>query len=110
MEAGSLRDPATPSTGVLARRGSQGPVLGSALVDLTLLLLPPLSLGLLVTAHLAIVIGLLGQRPRWRALAAFLVPPLAVVWGFKAEMTGWCRVWLGAALVYAITLVVALES
>jgi hypothetical protein len=85
-------------------------VLGHALVDLTLLLLPPLSLGLLVTAHLAIVFGLLGQSPRWRALAGLVVPPLAVVWGWKAEMKGWCRVWLAAALGYAVTLVLALAS
>jgi hypothetical protein len=85
-------------------------VLGSALVDLTLLLLPPLSLGLLVTAHLAIVFGLLGQAPRWRALAALVLPPLALVWGSKAAMKGWCRVWLAAALTYAVTLVLALAS
>jgi len=85
-------------------------VLGQAFVDLTLLVLPPLSLGLLVTAHLAIVCGLLGQSPRWRALAALVVPPLAVVWGSKAQMKGWCRVWLAAALTYAVTLVLALAS
>ncbi|HTQ08401.1 MAG TPA: hypothetical protein VMI54_31315 [Polyangiaceae bacterium] len=85
-------------------------VQGLALVDLTLLLLPPLSLGLLVTAHLAIAVGLLGQSPRWRAFVALLVPPLAVVWGLRAGMTIWCRVWLGAAAAYAVTLVAALAS
>ncbi len=85
-------------------------MLGSALVDLTLLLLPPLSLGLLVTAHLAIVIGLWGQTPRWRALVALVVPPVAVVWGMQAQMRGWCRLWLGAALAYAVTLLIALEA
>lgn len=85
-------------------------MLGSALVDLTLLFVPPLALGLLVTAHLAIVLGLLGRSPRWRALAALVVPPLAVVWGMQAEMKIWCRVWLGSALVYVVTLVAALVS
>ena len=85
-------------------------MLGQAFVDLTRLLLPPLSLGLLVTAHLSLVLGLLGERPRWRALVALVVPPLAVVWGMKAEMKGWCRVWLAAALTYAVTFVLALAS
>ena len=31
----------------------------------------------LVTVHVAIVLGLAWQSPRWRALAAFFVPPLA---------------------------------
>jgi hypothetical protein len=85
-------------------------VQGSAPLDLALLALPPLALGLLVTAHVAIVSRLLGRTPRWRGLLALVVPPLAVVWGMKIEMRGWCRVWIAAAIVYLGTLALAVGS
>jgi len=85
-------------------------VKGSAALDITLLVLPALSLGLLVTAHLVIVARLFGQSPRWRAAVALLVPPLAPFWGAQAALKLWCRLWIGAALAYAITLLIALAS
>ncbi len=83
---------------------------GSAPLDLALLFLPPVSLALLVTAHLAIVGRLLRRVPRWRAAVALLVPPLAVVWGREEKMLGWCRLWLAACVAYALTLGLALAS
>ena len=83
---------------------------GSAPLDLALLFLPPLSLALLVTAHLAIVGRLSRRTPRWRAAVALLVPPLAVVWGREERWFGWCRLWLAAGAAYAITLTLALTS
>jgi hypothetical protein len=85
-------------------------VKGIAAVDLALLVLPPATLALFVTAHLAIVTRLFGQPPRWRAPVALLVPPLAFFWGKKAEMTGLCRLWLGALVAYAVCLALALTS
>jgi hypothetical protein len=85
-------------------------VKGSAPLDLALLFLPPVSLALLVTAHLAIVGRLARRVPRWRAAVALVVPPLAVVWGRAEAMTGWCRVWIAAAVTYAVTLGLALAS
>jgi hypothetical protein len=85
-------------------------VKGSAPLDLALLFLPPLSLGLFVTAHLGIALGLSRRAPRWRALVALVVPPLALVWGREERLFGWCRLWLGACAAYAVTLALALAS
>jgi hypothetical protein len=85
-------------------------VKGSAPLDLALLFLPPLSLALLVLAHVAIVVALVRRTPRWRAAVALVVPPLAGVWGREAKLTGWGRLWLGACIAYAVTLGIALAS
>jgi hypothetical protein len=85
-------------------------VKGLGPLDLALLLLPPAALALFLTAHLAIVTRLIGQPPRWRALAALLVPPLAFFWGKKADMNGLCRLWLGSLVAYALTLALAIAS
>ena len=77
---------------------------GPALSDLALLLLPPLSLALLVVAHLPLVAALARRTPRWRAAVALLVPPLAVLWGREEQLVGWCRLWLGACVAYVVTL------
>jgi hypothetical protein len=82
-------------------------VQGSAALDLTLLMLPPLALGLFATAHVAIVARLFGLGPRWRALVALVVPPLALFWGAEARLKLWCRLWLGALLTYSLTLALA---
>jgi hypothetical protein len=85
-------------------------VKGSAAVDLALLLLPPATLALFVTAHVAIVTRLFGQPPRWRAAVALILPPLAFFWGKKAKMIGLCRLWLAALVAYAVCLTLALTS
>ena len=79
---------------------------GSALVDVLLVLAPSLSLGLLVTAHVALVALLAGRSPRWRAAVALVVPPLAIVWG-RGSSRRWCVVWLVAAALYVVTLALA---
>jgi hypothetical protein len=62
---------------------------------------------LLVTAHLCIAAGLVRRRPRWRALAALIVVPLAP-W-FAARERMWLRVgvWGVGALGYAAARLVA---
>jgi hypothetical protein len=44
------------------------------------------------TLHVALSAVLLGHKPRWRALVAFLVPPLAPVFGLR---TGHKRLAIG---------------
>jgi hypothetical protein len=73
-------------------------------VDLTLLVLVSLSFGLLVTAEVVLVIRLAREGPAWRALVAFLVPPLAPYWGFRGQSRGWSGVWVGAFLAYLLLL------
>ena len=53
-----------------------------------------------ITAHLALVAGLVVRRPRWRALAALVVPPLAALWGWRSGMRGRAAVWLAGAMGY----------
>jgi hypothetical protein len=85
-------------------------VKGSAALDLALLLLPPMALAVFATAHVAIVTRLYAEPPRWRAAVALILPPLAYFWGKRAAMNGLCRLWLGALVGYALTLVFALAS
>jgi hypothetical protein len=39
-----------------------------------------------VTAHVTIIVGLASRAPRWRAAAAFFVPPLAMFWAYREKM------------------------
>lgn len=61
----------------------------------------------LVTTHVTIVFGLATHAPRWRALAALLVPPLAPWWAARERMHVRAGVWVLAALVYGAALVLA---
>lgn len=63
----------------------------------------------LVTVHVAVAVRLsLRERPRWRGLVAFVVPPLALIWAFRAGWRRTATLWLVAALVYVIALIAAL--
>ena len=59
-----------------------------------------------VTAHVTLVVGLLLQRPRWRALVALVVPPLAPYRGWRA-LRKRSVVWVAGAVAYTVLLVVA---
>jgi hypothetical protein len=65
------------------------------------------ALGLLVTAHVALVAGLFWVTPRWRALLALLVPPLAPYFGWQARRYVWSGVWLLAGIAYIASRVAA---
>ncbi len=54
----------------------------------------------LFTVHVAITFGLAVRRPRWRALVAFFVPPLAPYWAWRENMTKRAWLWIAALLVY----------
>ena len=63
----------------------------------------------LVTVHLALAARLvLRERPRWRGLVALVVPPLAVIWGFRAGFRRNAVLWLVAVVIYLIALIVSL--
>lgn len=61
----------------------------------------------LVTAHLAIALGLLARSPRWRAPIALIVLPLAPYIALRERM--WLRgaLWIAALVVYASGLAMA---
>ena len=57
----------------------------------------------LIGAHVALLVGLARRRPRWRVLAALVVPPLAPVWGWR-EMPARARTWAIACAAYAVVI------
>jgi hypothetical protein len=59
-----------------------------------------------VTAHGTLVVSLARSRPRWRALVALVVPPLAPYWGW-GSMRRRSIVWIAGAAAYAVLRVVA---
>ncbi len=68
-------------------------------------------LATLITAHVALSVRLfLRGRPRWKGLVGLVIPPLAVIWAFRAGWRATAALWLGAMAVYAIALTVALAG
>jgi hypothetical protein len=63
-----------------------------------------LAFATLVTVHLAIVLGLVSREPRWRAIVAFFVPPLAPYWAFRGGMVVRACIWIGSVALYATLL------
>jgi hypothetical protein len=60
------------------------------------------------TAHVALAGRLvLRTKPRWRGLAALVVPPLALIWGLRAGFRRNAAVWSAALVVYAVCLVIS---
>jgi hypothetical protein len=59
-----------------------------------------LSFASFVTAHVALVVGLLGRAPRWRAPVALVIAPLAPWWARKERMHGRVVAWVVAAAAY----------
>jgi hypothetical protein len=75
--------------------------------DLILTVVLVLALATFVTAHVALAWRLFSRRPRWRGLAGFVVPPLAVIWAFRNGWKGTAGLWLGAVGVYLVALIAA---
>jgi hypothetical protein len=61
-----------------------------------------LSFAAFATAHLVLVARLAGQRPRWRALAALVVPPLAPYWGVRLRRHAHTGIWTLTAVTYLV--------
>ena len=66
-----------------------------------------LAFAFLVTAHVAIAVGLLGRRPRWRAPVALVFAPIAPYWAWKERMRVRAGVWTAGLVVYVIARVAA---
>lgn len=64
-----------------------------------------LAFAFLVTAHLAIAVGLVAKTPRWRALVALVVAPLAPYWAWREHMRVRAGIWAGGLVLYVIALI-----
>jgi hypothetical protein len=76
-------------------------------MNLALVLLPALFLGLFLATHVALSAAFFAEPPRWRALVALLVPPLAPYWGFSTKRKALSVLWLAFFVAYALTLAAA---
>lgn len=75
--------------------------------DLVIVALLVVAFAFVVTMHVAIAFGLAKRKPRWRALVAFVVPPLAPYWAWQENMRMRMGCWVGGMVVYLATLVLA---
>jgi len=66
-----------------------------------------ISLALFITAHVTITYGLAVRHPRWRALVAFFVPPLAVFWAWRERMRVRAGIWATALVLYVVATLIA---
>ena len=57
---------------------------------------------LLITAHVTIAFGLARRAPRWRALVALVIPPLAPYWALGARMWVRASLWLASVAIYGV--------
>ncbi len=78
--------------------------------DVALVALSSLAFGLLVTTHFLLCLAIGAKRPRYRALIALFVPPLAPYWGFVGKRRVLSAAWLGALFVYILALAVSARS
>ena len=69
-------------------------------LDYALLGMISVAVGLLLVAHVTLVIGLLRRDPWWYGLVALLVPPLAPYWGYEAKLRGRVTLWVLTLAVY----------
>jgi hypothetical protein len=76
-------------------------------MDLARLILLAGGFGLLVCAHLALLLALALHPPRRRALFALFVPPLAPYFGFLQGRRAWSATWLLALIAYGLGVLVA---
>ena len=66
-----------------------------------------LAFALLVTAHLAIAVGLVAKSPKWRALVALVFPPIAPYWAWREHMRVRAGIWAVGLVVYVIARIAA---
>ena len=65
------------------------------------------SCALVLIAHVSIIAALATRHPRWRAVAAFVVPPLAPYWAMREKLRGRAITWIASAIVYVIARIAA---
>jgi hypothetical protein len=88
------------------RKYRQTATLARAL-DFALLALLSVAVGLLLVAHVTLVIGLLRRDPWWRGLVALVVPPLAPYWGYEAKLRRRVTLWVLSLAVYLASVTAA---
>lgn len=66
-----------------------------------------IALALFITAHVTITYGLAWRPPRWRAVVAFFVPPLAPFWAWREKMRVRTIVWGAALALYVVAMIVS---
>jgi hypothetical protein len=64
----------------------------------------------LVTMHVVLTFGLARRTPRWRALVAFAVPPLAPYFAWREHMRTRVWLWIVGIVVYLVALTLALRG
>ncbi len=75
--------------------------------DIVLVAAVVLAFAFLVTAHVAIAIGLASRAPRWRAPVALLLAPLAPYWAWREHMRVRAGLWTAGLVVYVVARVAA---
>jgi hypothetical protein len=65
------------------------------------------ALALFITAHVTITYGLAWRPPRWRALVAFFVAPLAPFWAWREHMRIRAGIWGTALVLYIVAMIVS---
>jgi apolipoprotein N-acyltransferase len=68
-----------------------------------------LAFAVLVTAHVSLLAVLAFRRPRWRAIAALVIPPLAPYWGWQERRHVASSVWVFGAIAYVVSLLLTLR-
>lgn len=68
--------------------------------DIILVALVVVSFAWLVTAHAAIVFGLVKKPPRWRAAVAFVVAPVAPYFAWREHMRVRTVLWILGVVLY----------
>jgi hypothetical protein len=82
-----------------------------AVKDVILMAALAVGLATLVTTHVALAGRIfLRQRPRWRGLVAFVVPPLALLWAVRAGWRVMAAIWVGSIAIYLVALIAALAG
>jgi hypothetical protein len=79
-------------------------MLGTILVGLT-----TIALVAMLGVHVALLVRLATRAPRYRALVALAVPPLAPYWGWRTGARTWVYVWGGALALYTLGVAVLLR-
>ena len=70
--------------------------------DLVLTVLLSAALAAWITDHVALAVGLLRRKPRWRGLVGFVVAPLAPVFGFMERLRVRSVLWIVLAVAYGV--------
>jgi hypothetical protein len=76
-------------------------------MDLVVVALLIVTFAFVITMHVAIALGLASRQPRWRALVALVVPPLAPYWAWQEHMRKRMGLWAFGVVVYLVLLLLA---